>query len=175
MDLEMTSLRDVRKDQIIEIAVVLTDQELNVVAEGPTLVIHAPAALFEGIPDSARELHQKSGILAEVEKSTLTLAEAELQVLTFLQEHCAPQSTPLCGNSIHMDRHFLRFQMPLVDDYLFYRCIDVSTLKELARRWAPAVYEAARSRKGESAHRALEDIRASIEELRFYRGAFFTR
>ena len=174
MDLEMTSLQDARKDQIIEIAVLLTDKDLNVVAEGPDIVIHADKALFEGIPDSARELHEKSGILDEVERSTVTLPEAEQKVLAFLKEHVEQGTAPLCGNSIHMDRHFLRLEMPALDEYLFYRCIDVSTIKELARRWAPGVYEEARARKGKSAHRAMDDIKASISELAFYRGAFFT-
>jgi len=175
MDLEMTSLQDVAKDKIIEIAVLLTDKDLNVVAEGPDIVIATEDAAFEGIPASARALHEKSGILPEVKASTVTLEEAETQVLAFLKEHLEAQTAPLCGNSIYMDRHFLRLQMPRVEEYLFYRCIDVSSLKELARRWAPAVYEEARSRKGESAHRAMDDIRASISELAFYRGAFFTR
>ena len=175
MDLEMTSLRDARRDQIIEIAVILTDKDLNVVAEGPDIVLHADKALFEGIPDSARALHEKSGIMDEVERSTVTLPEAEQEVLAFLKEHVEQGTAPLCGNSIHMDRHFLRLQMPALDEYLFYRCIDVSTLKELARRWAPGVYEEARARKGESTHRAMDDIRASISELAFYRGAFFSK
>lgn len=175
MDLEMTSLEDATKDQIIEIAVILTDKNLNVVTEGPDIVIHADDSLFADIPESARALHEKTGLREEVRKSTVMLAEAKQQVLTFLAEHVAPQSAPLCGNSIYMDRHFLRLQMREIDDYLFYRCIDVSTLKELARRWAPAVYDESRSRKGESAHRALDDIKASISELAFYRGAFFVR
>ncbi|MBU6321551.1 MAG: oligoribonuclease [Patescibacteria group bacterium] len=173
MDLEMTSLRDAREDKIIEIAVVLTDSELNIVEEGPDIVIHAEPADFDGIPESARTLHEASGIMAAAAASRVTRREAEEAVLAFLAERVAPQSAPLCGNSIHMDRHFLRLQMRELDDYLFYRCVDVSTVKELARRWAPAVYEEARRRKGESAHRAKDDILASIEELRFYRGAFF--
>lgn len=174
IDLEMTSLQDVTKDQIIEIAVLLTDKDLNIVAEGPSIVIHADAALFDVIPESAKELHEKNGLIHESPQSKVSLKEAESGVLAFIKEHCAPQSAPLCGNSIHMDRYFLRFQMPELDEYLFYRCIDVSTIKELARRWAPDIYEAARARKGESAHRAMEDIRASISELAFYRGAFFS-
>ena len=96
-------------------------------------------------------------------------------MLAFLEERVAPQTAPLCGNSIWVDRHFLRMQMPRVEAHLFYRCIDVSTVKELARRWAPAVYGEAARRKGESAHRAKDDIKASISELAFYRGAFFVR
>lgn len=174
MDLEMTSIEDATKDQIIEAAVVLTDKDLNVVAEGPDIIIHADKAQFFGIPESAHELHTKNGLIESTTKSTVTLNDAEGQILTFLSEHVAPQSSPLCGNSIHMDRHFLRHQMPMVEEYLFYRCIDVSTIKELARRWAPHVYEEAKARKGESAHRAKDDILASIDELRFYRTAFFS-
>ena len=171
----MTSLRDAAEDQIIEIAVLLTDKNLSVVAEGPDLVIHADARQFEGIPESARALHEKSGLFEESGKSTISVREAEEEVLAFLKEHVEPGTAPVCGNSIHVDRHFLRLQMRELDEYLFYRCIDVSTVKELARRWAPGVYEEARARKGESAHRAMDDIRASISELAFYRGAFFTR
>ena len=175
MDLEMTSLIDAQVDQIIEIAVILTDKDLNIVAEGPDLIIHADGRLFDAAPSSARELHEKNGLIPLVAASTTSLTEAEDQVLTFLKEHVAPNSAPLCGNSIHVDRHFLRMQMPRVEQYLFYRCIDVSTVKELARRWTPALYEEARRRKGNSAHRAKADILASIGELAFYRGALFTR
>ncbi|HUY62516.1 MAG TPA: oligoribonuclease [Candidatus Paceibacterota bacterium] len=174
MDLEMTAL-DARVNQIIEIAVVLTDRDLNVVAEGPDLIIHADASAFDHIPASARALHEKNGLVELAPASALSLADAEAEVLAFLEERVAPQSAPLCGNSIWVDRHFLRLQMPRVDAHLFYRCIDVSTIKELARRWAPAVYGEAARRKGESAHRAKDDVMASISELAFYRGAFFTR
>ncbi len=174
MDLEMTSLQDATKDRIIEIAVLLTDKNLRVVAEGPNLVIHADQSLFEDIPESARALHKRSGLMEEAERSTLSMRDAEAQVLAFLQEHVQPQTAPLCGNSIHMDRHFLRLQMRELDEYFFYRCIDVSTIKELSRRWAPKIYEEARARKGESAHRAMDDIKASLSELAFYQGAFFS-
>lgn len=175
MDLEMTSLVDAQVDRIIEIAVILTDKDLNIVAEGPDLIIHADERLFDAAPSSARELHEKNGLIPLVAASTTSLTEAEDQVLAFLKEYVAPNSAPLCGNSIHVDRYFLRMQMPRVEQHLFYRCIDVSTVKELARRWTPALYEEARSRKGDSAHRAKDDILASIRELAFYRGALFTR
>lgn len=174
MDLEMTSVRDVLKDQIIEVAVVITDKDLNIIAEGPDIVIHAEPEDFAGISEDTRALHEKSGILPLVAESKVTIASAEEQVLAFLKEYVAPQTAPLCGNSIHVDRHFLAIHMPRVNEYLFYRTIDVSTIKELARRWKPSIYEEARSRKGESAHRALDDIKASISELAFYRGAFFS-
>lgn len=175
MDLEMTSVVDARIDRIVEIAVVVTDSDLNVIAEGPDLVIHADQKLFDAAPASARELHEKNGLIPLVAESTLTLSEAEDQVLAFLKEYVEPKSAPLCGSSIHVDRHFLSIQMPRVEEYLFYRCIDVSTIKELARRWQPDLYRVAQERKGESAHRAKDDILASIRELAFYRGALFSR
>ena len=175
MDLEMTSVVDARVDRIIEIAVVITDKDLNIVAEGPDIIIHADPELFAAAPASAQELHAKNGLIPLVAASTVTLEEAEDQVLAFLKEYVEPNTAPLCGNSIHMDRHFLRLQMPRVEEYLFYRCIDVSTVKELSRRWMPALYQASQDRKGDSAHRAKDDILASISELAFYRGALFTR
>lgn len=175
MDLEMTSIVDAQVDRIIEIAIVLTDKDLNLVAEGPDLIIHADPKLFAAAPVSARELHEKNGLIPLVAASTLSLAQAEDQVLAFLQEYVEPNSAPLCGNSIHVDRHFLRLQMPRLEHYLFYRCIDVSTVKELARRWLPALYQESQDRKGDSAHRAKDDILASIRELAFYRGALFNR
>jgi oligoribonuclease len=172
MDLEMTSLKNVLTDRIIEIAVVLTDKDLNVVAEGPDIVIHADQALFDLDP-FVRSLHEGSGMLAASLASTVTLEQAEQQMLEFVQKHVAKQSSPLCGNSIHTDRHFLRIQMPTLEDYLFYRCIDVSTLKELAKRWAPEVYAEAERRKANKVHRAKNDILQSIDELRFYRKELF--
>lgn len=174
VDLEMTSVKDVLVDKITEIAVVLTDKDLNVVAEGPNLVIHVDQAFADSrVPPQFREMFV-NGLRSEIEESTVTLEEAQNQTLAFLQEHVVPNTAPLCGNSIHSDRHFLKIHMPRFEEYLFYRCIDVSTVKELARRWAPSVYEEAKRRKGESAHRAKDDILASIAELRFYRGAFFS-
>lgn len=173
MDLEFTSLADAYTDQILEVAVILTDKDLEIVAEGPDIVIHAEPAQFENIDPSAKELHEKSGIIPAALASPVTVAEAEKVVLGFLTEHVLPQTAPLCGNSIHIDRHYLRIQMPRVEKYLFYRCIDVSSIKELARRWAPSVYAEAKKLKGESAHRAKDDILASIDELRFYREKLF--
>lgn len=173
MDLEMTSLRDATKDKIIEIAVVLTDANLNLVADGPDIVINVEPELFEGIPDDTRAVHAHSGIIELVARSTTSMREAEQQVLEFLKIHVAPKSAPLCGNTIHTDRHFLRLQMPELHDYLFYRSIDVSSIKELARRWAPSLYEEAEKRKGEKPHRAMGDVMNSIEELKYYRDTFF--
>lgn len=173
MDLEMTSIRDVLKDRITEVAVVLTDKDLNVVVEGPDIVIHVDKEGFDHIDQGAKAMHEITGLTKESIESTVTLGEAEAEVLTFLTEHIAPESSPLCGNTIHMDRHFLRIHMRPVSDYLHYRCIDVSSIKELARRWAPEVYEEAERRKGTKPHRARGDILNSIEELKFYRETFF--
>ncbi len=169
VDLEMTSLEDVQIDQITEIAIVLTDKDLNIVEEGPDIVIHADQSLFDRIDPFVRELHRKNGMEEASVACTTTLAEAEQEVMTFLRGRVAKGSSPLCGNSIHADRHFLRIQMPEFEEYLFYRCIDVSTLKELARRWAPEVYVEAEKRKVNKTHRAKDDILQSINELRFYR------
>lgn len=172
IDLEMTSIVDPIKDKIIEIAVVITDKNLDVVAEGPDIIIHAEKKAFEDIPADAAEIHHKSGIIEECAASTISTAEAEKQVLAFIEEHVAPQTSPLCGSSIHMDRMFLHFQMPHINDYLHYRCIDVSTLKGLAHRWRPELYEEWLNMRGEKAHRAKDDILKSIEELKFYRNNF---
>lgn len=172
MDLELTSVDDVRKDRITEIAVVLTDKDLNVVAEGPDIVIHVDPKLFENISEGARAVHEANGMVALSAASTTAAPEAEAEVLAFLKEHVTPQSAPLCGNTIHMDRRFLNLQMPSIDQYLFYRCIDVSSVKELARRWAPEVYAEAERRKGVKPHRAKDDIYNSIAELKFYRENF---
>lgn len=174
VDLEMTSIVDVQIDRITEIAVVLTDKDLSVVVELPSIIIHTDRELYESRkrPEMMKVPSQVELMEASV-ASTVTLKEAEDRVLAFLQEHIAPGTAPLCGNSIHMDRHFLRMQMPRIDQYLFYRCIDVSSIKELARRWAPDIFEEAKARKGEGAHRATDDILASIDELRFYREKLF--
>jgi len=173
MDLEMTSIQDVRVDRITEIAVIITDKDLAVVAELPSIIIRTDRVFYESRkrPEMVEALSQ-SNLVEDAAVSTITMEEAEKRVLAFIEEHVAPNTAPLCGNSIHMDRHFLRMQMPNVEKYLFYRCVDVSTIKELARRWAPEIYEEAKRRKGESAHRAMDDIRASIEELKCYRETF---
>lgn len=167
----MTSLKSVLIDQIIEIAVVLTDNDLNIVAEGPDIVIHADPALFER-DLFVKGFHEKSGMLQASVESNTSMQEAEYAVLGFLKQHVAENSSPLCGNSIHADRHFLRMQMPFVENYLHYRCIDVSTLKELSKRWNPEVYAGAEKLKEIKIHRAKDDILKSIEELKFYRTNF---
>lgn len=172
IDLEMTSVADVLKDKITEIAVILTDKNLNIVAEGPDIIIHVEPKAFTHVPQKLRDLFAYTHLEELTQASTTTAQEAETQVLAFLKEYIAPQSAPLCGNSIHVDRAFLRVQMPTVHRYLFYRCIDVSSIKELARRWAPDIYTEAERRKVDKKHRAKDDILQSIDELRFYRDTF---
>ncbi|MBY0539263.1 oligoribonuclease [Patescibacteria group bacterium] len=169
MDVEMTSLADVNTDQIIQVATVITDKELNIVAEGPEITIHADRSAFDRITPEVKALHEKSGVLEASVASVVTLAEAEKELFSFISEHAEAGTAPLCGNSVHMDRMFLKAQMPTVYDHLFYRNIDVSTLKELARRWKPELYDEWQNMKGEKAHRAKEDILRSIEELKYYR------
>lgn len=174
MDLEMTSLVDVQVDTITEIAVIITDKDLNIIAEGPDIIIHADPKRFDEIPPEVRALHEKSGILPLIAESALSQAEAEKEVLSFVEQYVTPKSSPLCGNSVHMDRMFLYTHMPTLNNYLFYRNIDVSTIKELARRWQPDVLAAWDAQKGEKKHRAMEDIKKSITELKFYKGHWLT-
>jgi oligoribonuclease len=171
MDLEMTGL-DPARNVIVEIATLVTDDQLELVAEGPDLVIHQPAEALDAMEDVVREMHTRSGLLAAIEASSMSLADAGAATLDFIKAHVpAPRSVPLCGNSIGTDRRFLAVYLPEIEDYLHYRSIDVSTLKELALRWAPAVLEGAP--KKESTHRALDDIRESVAELRWYRAHLF--
>lgn len=170
MDLEMTSLVDVTKDSIIEIAVVLTDKELEVVAQGPDIVIHAEPSAFEMIPQNVLEIHKASGLMDASVSSSVTEKEAEEQVLAFLKEYVVVGSSPLCGNSIHMDRMFLYTRMPNINSFLHYRNIDVSTLKELGKRWAP---ESFGKYTKSGTHRAHDDIMESIGELKFWRSEVF--
>jgi oligoribonuclease len=169
MDIEMTSLADVTVDQIIQLAAVITDKDLNVVAEGLEITVHADRAAFDRIDPEVRAIHEKSGVLEESVASTVTVPEAEKEMLLFLAAHTVPGTPPLCGNSMHMDRMFLKAKMPALYNHLFYRNIDVSTLKELARRWKPELYDEWQNMKGEKSHRAKEDILRSIEELKYYR------
>jgi oligoribonuclease len=171
MDLEMTGL-DPAHDVIVEMATLVTDDDLNIVADGPDLVVHAPDDLLEGMSEIVRQMHTRSGLLKSIEASTVTLEEAGAQTLAFIKEHVPDAKTvPLCGNSIATDRTFLAAYLPDINEWLHYRSIDVSTVKELCRRWYPKEYDAAPTKKG--GHRALDDIRESIEELRYYRGSIF--
>ena len=171
IDCEMTGL-DLGKDKLIEVAALVTDPQLNVLGEGIDLVIHADDAALDAMPQVVREMHAKSGLTEEVRRSTVTMAEAEQAVLTYVMEFVAnPRTAPLCGNSIATDRGFLARDMPTLDSYLHYRMIDVSSIKELCRRWYPRVYFG-QPAKG-LAHRALADIRESIRELEYYRRTVF--
>jgi oligoribonuclease len=169
VDLEMTGL-DPEKNTILEIATLITDGALNVVADGPVLVVHQPATVLESMDEWCREHHGASGLTARSAASTLSIADAEAQTLAFAREYCTVRSSPLCGNSVHQDRRFLVRYMPAFDAFLHYRNIDVSTVKELVRRWYPAGPTAPEKKH---AHLALDDIRESLDELRFYRQHFF--
>jgi oligoribonuclease len=171
IDCEMTGL-DLAKDKLIEVAALVTDRELRVLGEGVDLVIHADDAALDAMPEIVREMHAKSGLTDEVRKSAITMAEAEAALLAYVKEFVPnPRTAPLCGNSIATDRGFLARDMPTLDSYLHYRMIDVSSIKELCRRWYPRVYFG-QPAKG-LAHRALADIRESIRELEYYRRSIF--
>ena len=171
IDLEMTGL-DTDRDAILEIATVVTDSQLQILAEGPELAIAHPLATLEAMDDWNRKQHGKSGLWQRVLEQGVSLAEAEARTLAFLAQWVPANASPMCGNSICQDRRFLHRQMPALEQYFHYRNLDVSTVKELARRWAPQVLNGVRK---QSAHTALSDVRDSIEELRHYRagmGAF---
>ncbi|MFI5492918.1 oligoribonuclease [Actinoplanes sp. NPDC051859] len=171
IDCEMTGL-DLGKDALIEVAALVTDPNLTILGEGVDLVIHADDAALDAMPDVVRDMHAKSGLTEEVRRSTVTMAEAEEAVLAYVKQFVPnPRTAPLCGNSIATDRGFLARDMPELDSFLHYRMIDVSSLKELARRWYPRVYFG-QPQKG-LAHRALADIRESIRELEYYRRSMF--
>lgn len=171
MDLEMTGL-DPLRHTIVEIATLITDDDLEVVAEGPDLVIHAGPDVLAGMDKVVRSMHTKSGLLGAIETSSMTLADAGAATLEFLKAHIPEARTvPLCGNSIGTDRRFLATYLPDVEEWLHYRSIDVSTVKELSRRWYPEAYAAAPDKAG--GHRALDDIRESLAELKYYREHVF--
>jgi oligoribonuclease len=171
IDLEMTGLMP-DTDQIIEIATVLTDNDLNVVAEGPDLVIQQPEEVLGRMDDWNQRQHGGSGLLARVRSSRMTVAEAERQTLLFLSTHMNPGVSPMCGNSICQDRRFLARLMPELEKFFHYRNLDVSTLKELARRWMPSMASGCNK---QSAHLARADIYESISELRYYRERMFVK
>ena len=171
MDLEMTGL-DPARNTIVEIATLVTDDELEVVAEGPDLVVKTSAEALAQMEPVVRDMHTRSGLLTAIEASRITLEEAGEQTLAFIKEHVPERRTvPLAGNSIGTDRRFLAAHLPEIEDWLHYRCIDVSTIKELARRWHPDAVASAPEKRG--GHRALDDIRESLEELRHYRKTVF--
>jgi oligoribonuclease len=170
-DLEMTGL-DPAKHVVVEIATLLTDDDLNIIAEGPDLVVTATADQLGMMDDVVQQMHTKSGLLDEIAKSTISLDDAVKQTMEFLTAHIGEtRSVPLAGNSIGTDRRFLAVHMPEIENFLHYRSIDVSSVKELARRWYPDVLNGAPSKQG--GHRALDDIRESVEELRYYRSVVF--
>ena len=172
MDLEMTGL-DPTTEVIVEIATLITDDELNVVAEGPDLVIFQPEAVLTAMDPFVVQMHTSSGLLTAIRESTITLEQAGAQTLEFIKTHIPePRTIPLCGNSIGTDRRFLAKYLPEIENYLHYRSVDVSTIKELVKRWYPGL-EITRPTKA-GAHRALDDVQESIRELKFYRESVFT-
>ncbi|MBK1733820.1 oligoribonuclease [Halorhodospira abdelmalekii] len=168
IDLEMTGL-DPQRDRIIEMAAIVTDSNLDVLAESPVLAIHQPESVLEAMDEWNTNQHHKSGLVERVRASTVTEAQAEETMLRFLEQYVPPQTSPMCGNSICQDRRFMARWMPQLEAFFHYRHVDVSTLKELARRWAPAVADQVGK---SSTHLALDDVRDSIEELRHYRREF---
>jgi oligoribonuclease len=171
IDCEMTGL-DLGKDALVEIAALVTDADLNVLGDGVDVVIHAEEALLDAMPDVVREMHARSGLTDAVRRSTVTVAEAEKQVLDYVRTWVPePRTAPLCGNSIATDRGFIARDMPTLDGHLHYRMVDVSSIKELCRRWYPRIYYA-QPDKGLT-HRALADIKESIRELMYYRRTAF--
>lgn len=170
IDCEMTGL-DATADALIEVAALVTDFDLNVLGEGVDLVIKPAPEALDQMGDFVREMHEKSGLLEELDHG-LSLAEAEEQVMAYVRSHCAEHSRPpLAGNTVATDRMFLARDMPTLDAFLHYRIVDVSSIKELSRRWYPRAYFQAPAKRGN--HRALADIQESIEELRYYREAVF--
>lgn len=167
----MTGL-DLRSDRLIEIAALVTDSDLNILGDGIDVVIHADDAALAAMPEVVTEMHAKSGLTERVRTSTVTVEQAERMVLDYIRQHVPePKSAPLAGNSIATDRGFIARDMPLLDDYLHYRMVDVSSIKELCRRWYPRIYFGQPAKA--MSHRALTDITESIRELAYYRGTAF--
>jgi oligoribonuclease len=172
MDLEMTGL-DESRHVIVEIATLVTDDDLNIIAEGPNLVIHQPDEVLAEMDDFVTNMHTVSGLLEKIKSSTISESDAMQQTLDFIKEHSPePNKIPLCGNSIRTDRTFLAKYMPEIENWLHYRCVDVSTIKELVKRWNPGL-EHARPKSEGITHRAMDDIRDSVAELKFYRDRVF--
>lgn len=168
VDMEMSGL-DPDKDKVLEIALIVTDKDLNLVEEGPVLVVHQPDTVLDGMDSWNKGTHGKSGLIDKVKASTLSEAEVEARVLAFMEKHVPKRTSPMCGNSICQDRRFLARHMPQLEAYFHYRNMDVSTLKELAARWRPELKDGF---KKANSHTALADILESIEELKYYREHF---
>ncbi|MBB3184727.1 oligoribonuclease [Halomonas fontilapidosi] len=168
IDLEMTGL-DPNRERIIEVATLVTDSELNIIAEGPVIAVHQSDTLLGAMDDWNTRTHGDSGLVKRVKQSTVDTAEAERQTLAFLKAHVEPGTSPMCGNSIHQDRRFLEREMPELLAFFHYRNLDVSTLKELAKRWNPGALVGFQKR---NVHLAMEDIKESIAELAHYRRTF---
>jgi oligoribonuclease len=168
IDMEMSGL-DPDRDKVLELAIVVTDSQLNTVAESPVLVVHQPDAVLGAMDDWNRSTHAKSGLVERVKVATLTEAAAAEQMVAFLSQHVPARTSPMCGNSVHQDRRFMARHLPALEAYFLYRNLDVSTLKELAKRWKPAIM-AGLTKHGK--HEALADIYESIEELKYYREHF---
>ena len=168
IDMEMSGLNP-DTDKVLEVAIVITDADLNIVAEAPVLVVHQSDAVLEAMDDWNRSTHGKSGLVDRVKASTLSERDVDERMVAFLADYVPPKVSPLCGNSVHQDRRFMVKHLPKLEDYFLYRNLDVSTLKELAKRWKPAIMTGL-TKHGK--HEALADIHESIEELRYYREHF---
>ncbi|RTE85701.1 MULTISPECIES: oligoribonuclease [Gammaproteobacteria] len=169
IDLEMTGLSP-ENDVIIEVATIVTDDQLNEIAVGPVIAVHQPNEVLDAMDDWNTRTHTASGLVKRIQESNIDTAAAEQQTIAFLKEHLAANTSPMCGNSICQDRRFLARYMPELESYFHYRNLDVSTVKELAKRWKPGIISGF---KKSNAHEALADIRESIEELKYYREHFF--
>lgn len=172
MDLEMTGL-DPKTCTILEIGVIITDSQLNVLAEGPAIAIHHSDRVLSGMELWSKHHHKLSGLTEECRASKISLKKAQKEALEFVREYCPKNTAPLCGNSISQDRRFLFKYMPRLEAYLFYRNIDVSSVKELVQRWYPTEFHMAKG--AHRSHRVMDDIRKSIEELKFYRDKIFIK
>jgi len=165
IDMEMSGLNP-ETDRVLEVALVVTDAQLATVAEAPVLVVHQSDAVLDGMDEWNKSMHSRSGLIARVKASELTEAEVEARLLAFLEEHVPRNTSPMCGNSVHQDRRFLSRYMPQLEAYFLYRNLDVSTLKELAKRWKPEIMSGL-TKHGK--HEALADVYESIDELKYYR------